>query len=180
MAYLLLRFHESTKRDAERAGLQRPLPIIVSEHDFSGPNFVSVYCVARTVENQGTVDQILSEEATARLKEHRAYVEELIQDFSERREMVLRWNPKSNPKQRQLFVDSCRSSESLVNRVRGINEARASWEMSDTEFVDYLQAVWSAHGMDGHPPSKRTEGSSTPQAPKSKISRVLGFGRRKG
>jgi hypothetical protein len=141
--YLYFRIHHAIERDLKKGALDRPLVVVVAEHDF-GPYFGDVY----VSEASAKAGQAAARVGAARDKKNLAAYDritaELLDELRRRRRDIRGWPEAHNGDKRQAYIDYVEASEAMRLSILDLPSTTPSWKMNDAEFRRLLATVKAA------------------------------------
>ena len=164
-----LRVHQGVKRNLERHGLSRNVPVIVGTNEVS-PYFTAIYYPARLADYGAAAEHSRAESERGHRAAYAAHTEDQVARWREQREAIRSWSPRVNPDKRQTYVEFVEATEKAVRRDMPLAAFGPGHTLSDAEFERML-LTYRHHRDPSAPPPPPAPPASAPR-------RVFGFGRR--
>ncbi len=138
--YVAFRIHHAIKRDLDKHGLPKSIPVLVGAGDF-GVSFGAVYRAERGSPRQREVAKILERRAKTAARDHARHTDEFVRQFRQRRADVRGWRTDHNPDERQTYIGFVEANEKLILDTLGLSTVRPTWKMEDPEFAAFLEKL---------------------------------------
>lgn len=147
-------YHAAMKRELDRHGLVRPIPLFVGTHGV-GPFVQSVYLTDKIYADAGKISEVLAHPGGTRAKEYDYDTERAITDISTRRETITMLDRPAEASLRSKMAKLYEMEEvAALGRfgLEHLRRGRNSFDMSDDEFEHFIAELRHARNPSSPPP----------------------------